>query len=80
MIALHKIIIPERIVEAIEQGEQLRLTKWRGEYTADLVDAGLRVTGPAIPQPDLQTALKFLNDILPSTMREIALMDSKPEA
>lgn len=73
-----QITIPDRIVEAIEQGEALKMSKFAGKYSATLIDTNTAKTHGR-PYPTPQEALDNLNDRLPPTMQETALMDSKKE-
>lgn len=74
-----KITIPERIVEAIEEGgEELTVSSFKKAF-ASITSSDPHSTKVAASGHTLQEALDNLNEYLPLTMREIALMDSKPE-
>lgn len=71
-----QITIPDRILEAINQGDALKISKFADKYCATLTDLETtnlygRLCSTA------QAALADLNDRLPPTMKETALMDSK---
>lgn len=66
------ITIPPRVMEAIEQGEQLRLHLFAGHYHASLKNADL--IGFHAPQGrTMQLAIDNLNRELPQTMAEMAI-------
>lgn len=68
-----EITIPERIVEAIEQGDELCLYYWpkMNQCVAQLVDVNSNLS--EFVADTLQDALKNLSDNLPLTMKETAL-------
>ncbi len=66
-----QITIPDRILEAIEQGEALKMSKFAGKYSATLIDTNT-VKTHGRPAATPQDALDNLNAALPVTMRETA--------
>jgi hypothetical protein len=72
------ITIPERIIEAIEQGSALCLSRL-GKYNASIDDDDPNGTKICAAGRTMQEALGYLSEYLPPTMREIALMNSQPE-
>ena len=73
-----EITIPARVVEAIQEGDQLRIHQHAGQFSASLKDCNER--GFYVPTATTaQQALTNLNRDLPLTMAEIAIMDAKPE-
>lgn len=57
------ITIPDRVVEAIEQGEALKMSKFAGKYSATLIDTNTAKThGKKADTP--QEALDSLNTAL----------------
>ena len=66
-----QITIPDRILEAINEGEALKMSKFAGKYSATLIDTNtVKTHGRAGHTP--QEALDHLNAMLSLTMRETA--------
>jgi hypothetical protein len=71
-----QITIPDRILEAINQGDALKISKFADKYCATLTDPDANQIYGRL-YTTAQAALADLNDRLPPTMKETALMDSK---
>ncbi len=64
-----QITIPDRILEAIEQGEALKMSKFTWKYSATLIDTNTAKTHGR-PAATPQEALDNLNGVLPLRMRK----------
>jgi|GEM_PF-6205487 len=66
--------IPERIIEAIERGEKLSISRV-GKFTASLTNDDPNGTSIYAAAQTIEEALEYLSEFLPLTVREVAMMD-----